>query len=176
MHKISLSNGSWFVLKDSRYIHMYITLLGNTIEMNGFQNGEAVSWTKAEDDVVIDDDFKGLPIGLINHSVRGSFTLNLNDGSQANSLVYAAYYNQMTYKEGEIPTFGFKVVNDNNDETVNSPTCLVQKMPDGNVTNTIGPKTWNVYALEYNDAIALADIQEYLQNQGNYGQLAQATA
>jgi len=122
-----------------------------TSEMMGFQNGEAVSWTKSEDDVVVDDDFKGFPIGLINHSKRGNFTLNLNDGSPANETTYTAYQRQMTYAEGEIPTFGFKVQNDNNGEVAESPTCLIQKMPDGNVTNTIGPKTWTVLGLEYSD-------------------------
>jgi len=155
-HKIALSDGSFFMLKDSRYIHIYMTIDGLTTEMNGFQNGEAVSWTKTEDDVVVDDDFKGFPIGMINHSKRGNFTLNVNDGSPANELAYSAYYRQMNYVEGEIPTFGFKVVNDNNGELVQSPTCLMQKMPDGSVTNQISPKAWMVNGLEYSDVFQAA--------------------
>lgn len=151
MASIQLSSGESFDLKDSRFIHIYITIDDVTSEMHGFQNGEAVSWTKTEDDVVVDDDFHGFPIGMINHSTRGNFTLNLNDGSPANRLVYSAYYRQMNYVQGEIPVFGFKVQNDNNGEIAQSPTCLLQKMPDGNVTNTIGPKTWTVMGLEYSD-------------------------
>lgn len=150
-HGITLTTGEKFYLKDSRFIHMYLTLGGVTQELHGFQNGEAVSWTKNEDDVVVDDDFAGFPIGMINHSKRGGFTLNLNDGSPANRAVYKAYKNQMNYTDGEIPTFGFSVVNENNGETAESATCLIQKMPDGNVTNTIGPKTWSVLGLEYSN-------------------------
>lgn len=151
MAKLKLSNGESYAIKDSRFIHIYITIDEVTSEMHGFQNGEAVSWTKAEDDVVSDDDFQGNPLVMINHSKRGSFTLNLNDGSPANELVYSAYYRQMNYSVEEMPGFGFKVQNDNNGEVAQSPTCLLTKMPDGNVNNTIGPKTWVVQAYEYSD-------------------------
>lgn len=157
--KITLSNGDWFVLKDSRFIHIYITIDDVTTEMGGFQNGEAVTWEKQEDDVVADDDFKGIPVALINHSKRGNFTLNLNDGSMSNALIYSAYNRQMTYSEDELATFGLKVQNDNNGEIVQSPTCLLQKMTGGSVSNAIAARTWTVLGFEYSDTFDLSILE-----------------
>ena len=157
--KITLSNGDWFVLKDSRFIHIYITIDDVTTEMGGFQNGEAVTWEKQEDDVVADDDFKGIPVALINHSKRGNFTLNLNDGSMSNALIYSAYNRQMTYSEDELATFGLKVQNDNNGEIIQSPTCLLQKMTGGSVSNAIAARTWTALGFEYSDTFDLSILE-----------------
>ena len=149
--RIALDDGTYFVLKDSRFIHIYVIINKVATELNGFQNGEAVGWEKTDNDVDVQSDFKGLPLGVLNHSKLGQFTANLNDGSPSNDIIYSCYYNQMNYNGSTLPTFGFKVQNDNNGEVAESSVCLIQKMTPGQVSNSIQARVWTILALQYKD-------------------------
>lgn len=156
IQRVQLDDGSYFVLKDSRFIHIYVIIDGVPTELNGFQSGEAVSWEKTDNDVDVASDFKGVPLGLINHSKIGQFTAHLNDGAPAHDTMYGCYYRQMNHTSDVLPTFGFKVQNDNNGEVAMSTVCLIQKMPPGSVSNGITTRDWTILACQYEDTFGNA--------------------
>ena len=154
--RIQLDDGSYFVLKDSRFIHVYVIIDGTPTELAGFQSGEAVNWSKTDNDVTVASDFKGVPLGLINHSKLGQFVAHLNDGAPAHDIIYGCYFRQMNHSSDVVPTFGFKVENDNNGEVIKSSICLIQKMPNGSVSNGITSRDWTILALQYDDSFGNA--------------------
>ncbi|RHW48692.1 phage protein [Lactobacillus bombicola] len=152
---INLPNGKHFSLKDTRFTHLYadIPLEGGTktVELTDFQNGEAFSWTKTENDTTISSDYNGAPIGVINHSKTGTLTINASEGGFANKVLFQLYKLQGNYESGSgTSAFNMRMVNDNWGETANFNGCLIQKIPDGHMSNSITARTWviDVFQLE----------------------------
>lgn len=157
VQRINLDDGTYFVMKDSRFIHIYLIVDSVAKEENGFQSGEAVNWSKTDNDAEVASDFKGLPLGLINHSKLGQFVFHLNDGAPAHDDIYACYYRQMNHSSDVIPTFGVRVQNDNNGEVVKSSVCIIQKVSDGSVSNGITSRDWTILAVQYDDSFGNTD-------------------
>ncbi|KRN02165.1 hypothetical protein FD13_GL000305 [Levilactobacillus senmaizukei DSM 21775 = NBRC 103853] len=135
-NKIQYGENKWVYLKDTRFIHIYLIVDGKTHELFGFTNNDAIKWTKVDNDFDLDSDFSGDPIMLQNHSSKGQITLSCNENGQAAAYGEAVIKRQKTYALGEIPTVGLKVVNDNNNKTVDLPYAFAQKEPDGGITNS----------------------------------------
>lgn len=157
-NQINFTDGSSVSLKDSRFIHLYADInvggTKKTVELTGFQNGEAFSWEKTENDSTIAGDFKGDPVGVINHSKIGTLTINTSEGGLADKILFQLYKTQGSYEIGSgVSAFDMRMVNDNWGETAKFFGCLIQKLPAGHASNSITPHTWTIDVMKLEDEL-----------------------
>ncbi|RRG11636.1 MAG: hypothetical protein DUD35_05370 [Lactobacillus sp.] len=111
-----------------------VSIIVDGISLFGFQSGDMVGWTQAEDNVNLVIDAQGTGTGSESNDKHGTVTIHLSQASpkmkDLNDLLAASKY------------FSFTAKSDN--EMIESKHSWVTKAPDGSFSNTLTARDWGL--------------------------------
>jgi hypothetical protein len=111
-----------------------VSIIVDGISLFGFQSGDMVGWTQAEDNVNLVIDAQGTGTGSESNDKHGTVTVHLSQASpkmkDLNDLLAASKY------------FSFTAKSDN--EMIESKHSWVTKAPDGSFSNTLTARDWGL--------------------------------
>ena len=125
----------------ARYNAKIVSIIVDGISLFGFQAGDMVNWTQANDKVDLVIDAQGTGTGSESNDTHGTVTIHMSQASpkmkDLNDLLTSS------------KTFSFTAKSTN--EMVESKNSWVTKAPDGSFSNTLTARDWGLtcVALQY---------------------------